>query len=550
MQITIRNYRAIEDAELALEKIALVGGMNEAGKTSIAQAVAAALTRDPMPLPELNKSETGLLLRDGQKRGNCTIESAGGTVSVSWPGGSVKDDGGPIASPIACGLVNLAELKPADAARLLIAAIGADPSFDEFCNAMAFADLGIGVTEAVWAKIVAEGWDAALKHAKTKSPTLKGAWSQITGKNYGANTAAAWVAVDYQEGADATELQAAADAAAETFENAIASQAVSADKIERMKAQQTEGNEAEAKHAELNATAEALSKKILDLAEKLAALPRPETAETLAECPHCSEKIIVISATELAKPKSKITKRENDARQQAIAIKQTELANARQTYQSHCVELAKLAQTVRDGVMAGKKLGKIPDGGVTEEQTQAAGVALELARSRVAALKQTTEAFAKHEQIIANGAIIDILAPNGLRQAVLAHRLEELNERMLELTKVADWPTVKIEDDLRITGDGRPYVLLSKSAQFRVHTVLQIVIAQIDASEAVIIDAADILDRAGRNGLFTLLHTAGVKALVTMTLNAKADVPNLAAAGMGRSYWLAEASLWPIKGIA
>ena len=55
-----------------------------------------------------------------------------------------------------------------------------------------------------------------------------------------------------------------------------------------------------------------------------------------------------------------------------------------------------------------------------------------------------------------------------------------------------------------------------------------------------VIDAADILDRKGRNGLVALVKQAGCPVVMTMTMNQQADVPNMSALGVS-SWWINEA---------
>ena len=47
-----------------------------------------------------------------------------------------------------------------------------------------------------------------------------------------------------------------------------------------------------------------------------------------------------------------------------------------------------------------------------------------------------------------------------------------------------------------------------------------------------------MLDKRGRNGLFKALEVADVRALVCMTFSKREQVPDLAKAGLGRSYWI------------
>ena len=76
MNVTIQNYRGLASASLDLSKICLLAGPNEAGKTSTVQAVAAALTGDPVPIRGVKKSDAGLLVRSGTANGNVKLTGA------------------------------------------------------------------------------------------------------------------------------------------------------------------------------------------------------------------------------------------------------------------------------------------------------------------------------------------------------------------------------------------------------------------------------------------------------------------------------------------
>jgi hypothetical protein len=78
--------------------------------------------------------------------------------------------------------------------------------------------------------------------------------------------------------------------------------------------------------------------------------------------------------------------------------------------------------------------------------------------------------------------------------------------------------------------------LLSGSSRYRMAATLQVAMAIEDDSDAVLFDAADILDSAGRNGLIKLAQAADLPVLVCMTMRQE-QVPDLAKIG-GASYWL------------
>ena len=95
MNIQITNYRGIATADLDLTKICLVAGPNEAGKTSISQATAAALTGDPVPITGIKKTQAGMLVRSGTASGSATLTTDKGNTAVTWPNAKVKTEGAP-----------------------------------------------------------------------------------------------------------------------------------------------------------------------------------------------------------------------------------------------------------------------------------------------------------------------------------------------------------------------------------------------------------------------------------------------------------------------
>ena len=74
--------------------------------------------------------------------------------------------------------------------------------------------------------------------------------------------------------------------------------------------------------------------------------------------------------------------------------------------------------------------------------------------------------------------------------------------------------------------------------------------AQLDGSAMVVLDAADVLDGPTRSGLFALLEEAGLPALVCMTLSRREQLPDLAAAGLGASWWIEDGVAQPLRQMA
>lgn len=536
MLITVKNYRGIEEAELTLSPIALVAGPNGAGKTSIAQATAAALTGSAVAIEGVNKGDAGLLLRDGAKRGRCTVADDHGSSTANWPGASTSGEGEPpAASAIACGLESIAGMKPKDAAQALLAALKAEPTREELAAELAKAGIGEDTLGVVWAAIESGGWDAAHKRAVEAGTKRKGAWEHITGERYGVAKAASWRAPGTPE--NVVGLDQLLEEQQGALEAAIAHQAVGEAEVESMRRAVQAGEGAADTVQRLEQRLVAARAAEQELANKRQALPAPEDEERTTPCPHCEKPVVIAGAT-LRAPSAGVDAAENARRRGAISEAAAELRTANLHTADVNSRLVQARSTVETGKRAGARLAEIPEGGSTAEDVAAKRAAVAATQRQIDAARRTQSAEQTQIRIAQGQFLIDALAPTGLRQVVLTRKLGELNEQLRGLSETAGWARVALTDELSVRFGDRPYVLLSASEQFRCRITLQVALADRDGSAAVVIDAADILDRAGRNGLFKMLEAAGMPALVCMTMNRPDDVPDLAKARMGRSYWL------------
>lgn len=552
MEIEVKNYRGVSDASLTLAPIALVAGTNYAGKSSIAQAVAAAVTQNAAPINGITKSAAGQLLRDGTKRGRCVVGDDTGNATANWPGASVSVEGTPPwASDIATGIISLVDMKPKDSAALLISAMEAMPTIDDLKAAL--PNVADDMVNAIWGVIQSDGWDAAHKRSQERGAKMKGAWEHVTGERYGSAKGGEWQAAFLNSLPEGVELEHLEDEASETkaaLETAIGGQGAAQAEIDRLSEKASAGLKA----GETLVTAEAQLVELQtaqdNIATALNGLPRPENGESYVECPHCKGHLVIVSRTEVRPPATGISEEENAARVEAITAKTNEYEQARQATSQLSQEIGVLRRQQQDGSAAAKQLAEMPRGSVTADDVAAARALADNAAEDVvkckAAMKAEDDATKLHEQISTNVLILDQLAPNGLRQKVLAEKMAEFNGMLSRLCAAANWPAVTLADDLAASLGTRPYILLSESEKYRVRTILQVAIADLDGSDLVIVDAADILDRTGRNGLFKMLSGTGMRSLVCMTLNKLEEVPNLSAAGMGASYWLNESVLSPL----
>ncbi len=281
---------------------------------------------------------------------------------------------------------------------------------------------------------------------------------------------------------------------------------------------------------------------MLDKAKEERTTLPPGNVEGGMPCPHCGAFVVLrrvnLAETRLEAAEASIPQDELKARRMAIADAdgrvshlQGELAAA-----NRAVEIARAR--MQSAAEASNRLALMPPVSSDANSAAATQNALVTAEARLLAWQRKNEADRLQVQISGNEKLLDILAADGLRAQKLARVLDLFNTRLGELAQVAEWGPVTIAPDMTLAYGGRPYPLLSTSEQYRVRAVLQVAMARLDNSAMVVLDAADVLDGTTRSGLFALLEDSGLPALVCMTLTRRQQVPDIAAAGLGQSYWL------------
>jgi hypothetical protein len=168
------------------------------------------------------------------------------------------------------------------------------------------------------------------------------------------------------------------------------------------------------------------------------------------------------------------------------------------------------------------------------------------ARRNLDAFRQKREADDLAERVRTNDLVLAILAPDGLRGRKLARVVEAFNASLRPLSETAVWADVTVDAAMSLAYGGRPYALLSTSEQYRVRAVLQTAMARLDGSDMIVLDAADVLDGTTRSGLFAMIEESDLAALVCMTLTRREQVPDLAAAELGASYWIEDGIAQPL----
>lgn len=536
MKITTENYRGIKSASLALDGIVLVAAPNASGKSAVAQAAGAVLTGQAVPIPGVLKSMAGMLVRNGASGGFAQLDAEGGTARVDWPRAALKTKGEPPQiSAIAAGIESFAYAEPKRRTEILIELLKAFPVFEDLRERFAREGISEETARAVWDTIDKQGWDAAHAQSKETGARLKGQWEAVTGERYGTKKAENFTPNEWEPELASTSgefLTAALTDARDALDGMIAGAAVDDAERERLQAL---ADMLEERQVESTAASEELTRATEAHASALKASQalRNPTAQQLHECPHCKGALSIVGGSVAAGT--------------PIADEDVVKWNAAQEVITKSIEVGTAARArlnsarnaVSESEAAGRQLASFVEGNATHAQVQHARQAVTIAQGRLDAFTCKTRADRLQNSIVQNAAIVSALDTTGVRQDKLNDAVHSfLGESVTPMASVAGWGAIEIAHDMSLSYSGRAWALLSESEKFRVRVLLQLAISLREGAAAVIIDAADILDKAGRNGLIKLLRNAALPALVCMTIPTPEEVPNLKAAGLGESFWI------------
>ena len=552
LAISARNYRGIEVADIQVSPIALLCGLNGAGKSSILEAAASALTHDPMVLG-IPKKDAKRVLTAGSDEGRASIvRSDKATATVTWPGCDVHTDGPEIkCSVYAAGLESVADMKQKDRAAVLADYLKAAPTFAQFNSQMKDCGLSDERIKQLWTDIEMMGWDAVHKTEKEKGTKLSGAWEHITGERYGVKKAEGWSPEDYDpiiDNSSVEELETDLKNAETAFLEAEKSKALSEEQLRQLRAQ-SKGEDKikqvlEDKEAKVREIEAALEDKIKEIQEI------PVLENKLPECPHCKGalrilqspgKTVIEKATQISDEQVAATKAKLEKLWEEKYTLDADLNDAKESLNKIKADL----QTIKD---AQETLENLDSDQTPEADKDGVADSLKSCETRLKMRLQKDQARAKHVEVVDQMKVVKVLEPQGLRKVVLGKAIEDFNRNTLDPICVkADFSVLALDADMNLFYGGRPYDLLSASEKFRCRVVLQIAMAHMDKSEIVLLDGIDVLDASARNGLVSLLSSLNVNVLCACTIPGVDMAPDLAAAELGQTYWIEDGRAHPLQ---
>ena len=546
----VENFLGVRSASVDLARpITVFCGPNAAGKSSLRDAIALALTAD-LGRVSLKKEAAQLIHGDAASAAvEVAVDGQPWTVMVTRAGkiaGSRKGHDVPPALPYVLAAQRFARLSVDERRAFLFGLMGVKTDAEAVRAMLRERDLHQGYCDAVL-PLLRAGFEAAHKEAARKATEAKGAWRAVTGENWGSQKAEGWRA-------PVPAFDAKAWAALETEQQHLAVALEGwTKKTGELQAQQRHTAERRQRMATLLQKAEMLERVERKLATDRAELERlqGEVERTAAQAGTGGPRIGLIhdlaAAVAYLLPLAQTpihqepTAEECDAEaalqayerehgplgqtagDPEAAARLPELRNALRICQSAVANDERDLQAIHsaaaeaDAIEA--ELQTSPD---TSElpAAQAEVDKLKAERQRLSdkadsmrgvkaamesAERKTQDAARHHLDVQAWDAIADALSPSGIPGELLTSAIGPINQRLEQSAADADWPHTAVHGDMAITIGGQPYALASESEQWRADAMLAEAIAHASGLRLLMLDRFDVLDLRGRGDLLAWL---------------------------------------------
>jgi len=554
--VTLRN----------LAPVVLCCGANGAGKSSLRDAVALALTAD---LGRVSlKKEAGQLVRAGAQVAVCCVTDSDGDehqVMIKASGQITDGHKGREADPalqFAFDGQRFSRL-PADERRaFLFRLMSVKTDAQEITHLLLARQLDKARVDRI-VPLLRSGFEAAEAEARRKVTEARGAWKAITGEAYGSEKAKTWKAAvpPYDAAAAArlaTELQHA-DVAIGKWQEQIGKLAGEEQRRQGLRAKLPALQEHAAKLTRLrtkldtdDASMQAAQQELARVSAAAGAVPRVGLVHELAVglrwalqfAPEGVEQHNYavgalgwyeqdhgpIDADEAgdqeARAKLPDLQAQLDLMQRAVANDKRDLAAA-QAAHDEAKRIAAELDEVFDAAALVEAREQVDKLKASRAATAAETDKLRSVKAVVEAADEKTRKAAQHAvDVLAWDAIADQLAPSGIPGDLLREALAPIEERLAQHATDTGWQQVRIHGDMRITAGDRDYRLLSESERWRCDAMLAEAIAHLSGCRLLVLDRGDVLDLRGRSELLGWLSTLADlgevdSVLLFMTLKAE-----------------------------
>lgn len=522
--IKIENFIGAVNVDLRLTRpVALICGRNHSGKSSIAEAVRMAMTGESVRVSL--KKDYPSLITAGQAVGYAVVDHDGCRSAITLPAGARESTGENLAAVMPCVIdaQRFSSLPANERRTFLFGLMGLRTDGDAVTQRMLNKGCDPEHVRAV-APHLRAGFDAAHKEALAKARDAKASWRTVTGETYGSVKATSWSAP--KPGfvpekltalrADAAKLDQQIDDGVRdvgTMHGLAKAQAEQGARLSGMRERAGKFARIEAKlrHDE-GALNELQAKVDAEMSKGGKQLP----AEPTYTCPSCSAILrhdhangalveftpppVVDSPTDPGKLAE--YQRARDLLSRSVANDKRDLADA----DAAAKALAEIDDSKASPAPAPEEIAaaraKVEDSKKARAALQETIKALEDdERATLAADKRTAAARGHHAEVIKWDSVAGALAPNGIPGEMLAEALGPINQRLASSAHMTEWLRVGIDADMTVTGDSRPYGLLSESERWRADAMIAEAISYLSGVKLLVLDRVDVLDLPGREDL-------------------------------------------------
>lgn len=551
-RITVEGYQKLTSVDITVHApILLIAGRNEAGKTSLSDAIRHAYLDEPGRVK--TQKQFGDLVNDSVKKGYVSTEwlRSGVVCSASLviPAGTRTSDI-EVTSVHRClmDFRRFTALNDADKRGLLFGLSKTRVSGSVIRDKLLEAEANASKVESI-ASILLGGFAAAEKEAKAKASEARGSWKATAGEVYGSVKAAAWqaeqpewsqTAIDEAEGlvSMANDLVAEANVDLGALQEQQSRAAADATRHANLTEKAVPFDRITAKLATDEAELATWEEKVAQTREKATG---DSKVDSLA-CPHCAG-LVVLEKGKLAQytPPAKLADPEAAANlieyERALTLVQSSVANDKRDLTAASNAQQALA------VMAAHPSPAVDAASIQAASKRVTDLQAKLAEARrsydaetakkttaVSAKTKTTEAAGYHADVVEWSVIADLLAPEGIQSKLLKDALTPIRNRLQATAMATGWPQVGVDDDMTIRIGGRPYGLNSQSAKWRADAALTEAISFLSGERFFMLDEIDVLDSENRMAFLKWMHSLATSkeigtALVSGTFKEAPNCP-------------------------
>jgi chromosome segregation ATPase len=585
-RIVIDGFLRIAEADLDLtsHRIHAFTGDNEAGKSSLVEAIAFCY-RGLSPRVRLKGQFDELLFR-GKKKGSVQLAQDGFDLTRNIKTGKLETtaplDYHDLLVDIQLGREQFGKADPKELRQMMSKTFGIESTTKYIGERLEKKGITTEMVTRILPLLKAGGFETACETAQQRYLERRGAWEAVTGEKYGSVKATDWKPADADQyrPVEPAQLEAArADVEDARHRVAQANQKVGAlsHAVEvQDAAEQLESIEDIETHLQSLVEVEnAYNDELITLRTKLTAelesvdaeltklqadILQAKMAAASLECPGCGLPLKVHTE----KDKVSLLKLEGAKRREGISLntlmEQLEEAKSLRAdlVDSRTKKIRKIESTLIE-VQADKtkekrklEVAKSADGAepVTPENVIAAQQAVETAnkdyehaKSALAKLQsdqqnhaslgeRKTKADALSVEAAQWSLAADLLSnkPESIPSELVQRTCGPINATLMQIC--GRWKQLPIVVDGSMTlsrGDGCKYYMLSESAKWRADVAIQLALAALGSLKLVAIDRFDVLAPNARNALFDMLEWFSdkhpdVSVIVTGTLKSKPDL--------------------------